>query len=106
VDPLKATAATFVCLVLFWLAFRLTHRLVDMAIAGGYAEESRRLAEERLLPAEAAAQDGDGAVPNASAIRATSASLAVNRDQSSSAAMGAQSASTSSISIVQGAPAK
>lgn len=99
VDPLKAAAATAVCLVLFWLAFRLTRRLVDMAIAGGYAEEQRRLAEEE-------AQAAEGAVPQASAICATAASLAANSDQSSAAAIGAQSASTSSISIVQGSPAK
>ena len=29
-DPLKAAAATFVCLALFWLAFRLTRRLVEL----------------------------------------------------------------------------
>lgn len=33
-DPLKAAAATLLCLALFWLAFRLTRRLVDLAIAG------------------------------------------------------------------------
>lgn len=98
-DPLKAAAATLVCLALFWLAFRLTRRLVDLAIAGGYAEERRRLAEE-------AAQGDAGAVPQASAIRATPASLASNRDQSSAAAMGAHNPSTSSISRVQGSPAK
>ncbi|SFL41101.1 hypothetical protein [Methylobacterium pseudosasicola] len=74
-DPLKAAAATAVCLVLFWLAFRLTRRLVDMAIAGGYAEERRRLAEEE---AEATAD----AVPQASARRATPASLAAKGDPS------------------------
>ncbi|SDN77633.1 hypothetical protein SAMN05216360_11160 [Methylobacterium phyllostachyos] len=100
VDPLKAAAATLLCLALFWLAFRLTRRLVDLAIAGGYAEERRRLAEEEAAQAEA------GAVPQASAIRATSASLASNRDQSSAAAIGAHSPSTSSISRVQGAAAK
>ena len=99
-DPLKAAAATAVCLVLFWLAFRLTRRLVDMAIAGGYAEERRRLADEEAQAAAA------GDVPQASAICATAASLAVNSDQSSASAIGAQSASTSSISIVQGSPAK
>jgi hypothetical protein len=99
VDPLKAAAATFVCLALFWLAFRLTRRLVDLAIAGGYAEERRRLAEE-------AAQADAGAVPQASAIRATASSLAANWDQSSAAAIGAHNASTSSIRSVQGASAK
>ena len=102
-DPLKAAAATFVCLALFWLAFRLTRRLVDLAIAGGYAEERRRLAEEA---AQAEAEVEAGAVPQASAIRATASSLAANRDQSSDAAIGAHNASTSSISRVQGAPAK
>jgi len=101
VDPLKAAAATLLCLALFWLAFRLTRRLVDLAIAGGYAEERRRLAEE-AAQAEAEA----GAVPQASAIRAMSASLATNRDQSSAAAIGAHNPSTSSISRVQGAAAK
>ncbi len=71
-----------------------------MAIAGGYAEERRRLADEEAQAAAA------GDVPQASAICATAASLAVNSDQSSALAIGAQSASTSSISIVQGAPAK
>lgn len=98
-DPLKAAAATLLCLALFWLAFRLTRRLVDLAIAGGYAEERQRLAEE-------AAQAEAGVVPQASAIRATPASLASNRDQSSTAAIGAHNASTSSIRSVQGAPAK
>jgi hypothetical protein len=98
VDPLKAAAATLLCLALFWLAFRLTRRLVDLAIAGGYAEERRRLAEEEAAQAEA--------VPQASAIRAISASLASNRDQSSASAIGAHSPSTSSISRVQGAAAK
>lgn len=98
-DPLKAAAATLLCLALFWLAFRLTRRLVDLAIAGGYAEERQRLAEE-------AAQAEAGVVPQASAIRATPASLASNRDQSSAAAIGAHNASTSSIRSVQGAPAK
>ncbi len=102
VDPLKAAAATLLCLALFWLAFRLTRRLVDLAIAGGYAEERRRLAEEEAAQAETEA----GAVPQASAIRASAASLASNRDQSSAAAIGAHSASTSSISRVQGAAAK
>lgn len=101
-DPLKAAAATLLCLALFWLAFRLTRRLVDLAIAGGYAEERRRLAEEEAAQVETEA----GAVPQASAIRATSASLASNRDQSSAAAIGAHSPSTSSISRVQGAAAK
>lgn len=100
VDPLKAAAATLLCLALFWLAFRLTRRLVDLAIAGGYAEERRRLAEEEAAQAEA------GAVPQASAIRATPASFAANRDQSSAAAIGAHNASTSSIRSVQGASAK
>jgi len=99
-DPLKAAAATLLCLALFWLAFRLTRRLVDLAIAGGYAEERRRLAEEEAAQAEA------GAVPQASAIRATPASFAANRDQSSAAAIGAHNASTSSIRSVQGASAK
>ncbi|MEE7502901.1 hypothetical protein MMR14E_05800 [Methylobacterium mesophilicum] len=98
-DPLKAAAATLLCLALFWLAFRLTRRLVDLAIAGGYAEERRRLAEE-------AAQAEAGAVPQASAIRAIPASLDSNRDQSSAAAIGAHNASTSSIRSVQGASAK
>lgn len=98
-DPLKAAAATLLCLALFWLAFRLTRRLVDLAIAG-YAEERRRLAEEEAAQAEA------GAVPQASAIRATPASFAANRDQSSAAAIGAHNASTSSIRSVQGASAK
>ncbi|GJE51405.1 hypothetical protein GOFOIKOB_4463 [Methylobacterium tardum] len=98
-DPLKAAAATLLCLALFWLAFRLTRRLVDLAIAGGYAEERQRLADE-------AAQIEAGAVPQASAIRATAASLASNKDQSSAAAIGAHRASTSSISRVQGAAAK
>jgi hypothetical protein len=101
VDPLKAAAATLLCLALFWLAFRLTRRLVDLAIAGGYAEERRRLAEEA-----AQAETEAGAVPQASAIRAIPASLAANRDQSSASAIGAHSASTSSISRVQGAAAK
>jgi len=78
VDPLKAAAATAVCLVLFWLAFRLTRRLVDMAIAGGYAEERRRLAEEE-------AQAASDAVPQAASGDEATASLA---------------------GIVQGAPAK
>lgn len=104
VDPLKAAAATLLCLALFWLAFRLTRRLVDLAIAGGYAEERRRLAEEEAAQAEAEAEAG--AVPQASAIRAIPASLASNMDQSSASAIGAHSASTSSISRVQGAAAK
>ena len=99
-DPLKAAAATLFCLALFWLAFRLTRRLVDLAIAGGYAEERRLLAEE-ATQAEAA-----GAVPQTSAIRATPASLALNSDQSSASAIGAHNPSTSSISSVQGAAAK
>ena len=98
-DPLKAAAATLLCLALFWLAFRLTRRLVDLVIAGGYAEERRRLAEE-------AAQAEAGAVPQASAIRAAASSLSANSDQSSVAAIGAHRLSTSSISRVQGAPAK
>ncbi|MCJ2126723.1 hypothetical protein [Methylobacterium sp. J-077] len=88
-DPLKASAATAVCLVLFWLAFRLTRRLVDMAIAGGYAEERRRLAEEE-------AQAASDAVPQVSALRATAASLGANDDPPAASAIG----------IVQGAPAK
>ncbi|MCJ2096591.1 hypothetical protein MKK67_29395 [Methylobacterium sp. J-072] len=88
-DPLKAAAATAVCLVLFWLAFRLTRRLVDMAIAGGYAEERRRLAEEE-------AQAALDAVPQASVTCATPASLGANGDPPS----------VSAIGIVQGAPAK
>ncbi|MDP4005850.1 hypothetical protein [Methylobacterium sp. NEAU K] len=82
-DPLKAAAATIVCLALFWLAFRLTRRLVDMAIAGGYAEERRRLAEE--------AQDPSGAAPQASAICATAPSSAARSDPS-----------PASVSIAQG----
>jgi hypothetical protein len=99
VDPLKAAAATLLCLALFWLAFRLTRRLVDLAIAGGYAEERRRLADE-------AAQGEAGAVPQASAIRATASSVPANGDPSSPAAIGAHRPSTSAISRVQGAPAK
>ena len=98
-DPLKAAAATAFCLVLFWLAYRLTRRLVDLAIAEGHAE-ARRLAEAIVV------QDAAGAVPHASAMSATAASLSSNADQSSARAIGAHSASTSSISIVQGAPAK
>ncbi len=94
-DPLKAAAATLLCLALFWLAFRLTRRLVDLVIAGGYAEERRRLAEE-AAQAEAEVE----------AIRATPASLAANGDRSSAAAIGAHNPSTSSISRVQGAAAK
>jgi hypothetical protein len=103
VDPLKAAAAAAFCLVLFVLALRLTRRLMDLAIAAGHAEERRRAAEE----AEAACPPhAAGAVPNASAIRPIAASLASNADQSSACAIGAHSASTSSISIVQGSPAK
>ena len=80
-DPLKAAAATLLCLALFWLAFRLTRRLVDMAIAGGYAEERRRLAEE-------AAQAEAGAVPQPSAIQATT-NLGASRGSASAAATGA-----------------
>lgn len=98
-DPLKAAAAAAFCLVLFWLAYRLTRRLVDLAIAQGHAQE-RRLAEETAV------QDAAGAVPHACAISATAASLSSNADQSSARAIGAQRASTSSIGIVQGAPAK
>ena len=54
-DPFKAAAATAVCLVLFWLAFRLTRRLVDMAIAAGHVEERRRLAEEAEAEQQASA---------------------------------------------------
>lgn len=100
-DPLKAAAAAAFCLILFVLAYRLTRRLVDVAIAQGHAEERRRLAEEA-----AEAQGAAGAVPQASAISATAASLASNADQSSRSAIGAQRASTSSISIVHGAPVK
>ena len=88
-DPLKAAAATAVCLVLFWLAFRLTRRLVDMAIAGGYAEERRRLAEEE-------AQAAAGAEPHAAANGGSTMGLAGNGDPST----------TSAIGIVQGASAK
>ena len=83
-DPLKAAAAAAFCLVLFWLAHRLTRRLVDGAIAQGHVEERRRLAEE------IAARDPAGAVPQASA----------TGDAASS------SSSTASIGIVQGVPAK
>ena len=63
-DPLKAAAATLFCLALFWLAFRLTRRLVDLAIAGGYAEERRLLAEEAAqAEAEAAGVTGSVADP-------------------------------------------
>ena len=106
-DPLKAAAATLLCLALFWLAFRLTRRLVDLAIAGGYAEERRRLAQEAVQEAiQAAAQAEADAVPQASAIVAIAASLAANRDQSSAAAIGAHNPSTSSINSVQGAAAQ
>lgn len=81
-DPLKAAAATLLCLALFWLAFRLTRRLVDLAIAGGYAEERRRLAEEEAAQAETEA----GAVPQASAIRAAPVSSVPDRDQLPAAA--------------------
>ena len=81
-DPLKAAAATLLCLALFWLAFRLTRRLVDMAIAGGYAEERRRLAEE-------AAKAEAGAVPQPSAIQATTTNLGASRGSASAAATGA-----------------
>ncbi|MCJ2137734.1 hypothetical protein MKK69_27440 [Methylobacterium sp. J-026] len=90
-DPLKAAAATAVCLALFWLAFRLTRRLVDLVIAGGYAEERRRLAEE-------AAQEA--------AIRTTAANSAANQDPSSAAGIGVPNAVTSSIKGGQGAPAE
>ncbi len=90
-DPLKAAAATAVCLALFWLAFRLTRRLVDLVIAGGYAEERRRLAEE-------AAEEA--------AIRTAAANAALNSDEPPAAEIDAPSASTSPISAVQGAPAK
>jgi hypothetical protein len=101
VDPLKAAAATLLCLALFWLAFRLTRRLVDLVIAGGYAEERRRLAEEA-----AQAESEVEAVPQTAAIRTTSAGLAANGDRSSAAAIGVHNPSTSSISRVQGAAAK
>ncbi|MDP4021736.1 hypothetical protein Q8W71_03785 [Methylobacterium sp. NEAU 140] len=44
-DPLKAAAAVVFCLVLFVLAFRLTRRLMDLAIDAGHAEARRRAAE-------------------------------------------------------------
>ena len=46
VNSFRAAAAAAFCLVLFWLAYRATRRLVDLAIARGHAEEQRRLAEE------------------------------------------------------------
>ena len=45
-NPFRAAATAAFCLILFWLAYRLTRRLVDLAIARGHAEERRRLAEE------------------------------------------------------------
>lgn len=51
-DPLKALAATVFCLVLFGLVFRLTRRLMEMAIAAGHAE-ARRRADEEAVSAEA-----------------------------------------------------
>ena len=100
-DPLKAAAATLLCLALFWLAFRLTRRLVDLVIAGGYAEERRRL-EEEAAQAEFEAES----VPQAAAIRVTAASLAADGEPSSAAAIGVHNPSTSSISRVQGAAAQ
>ena len=87
-DPLKAAAATAVCLALFWLAFRLTRQLVDLVIAGGYAEERLRLAEEAVQEA---------------ALGATAAHAASTRDEPSA---GAQSTATAAIDRVQSAPAK
>ena len=70
--------------------------------------EAAHVAQNRAAAAKAleAAQAEAGAVPQASAIRATPASFAANRDQSSAAAIGAHNASTSSIRSVQGASAK
>lgn len=59
-DPLKALAATVFCLVLFGLVFRLTRRLMEMAIAAGHAEVRRR-AEEEALTADAARPGADPA---------------------------------------------
>lgn len=59
-DPLKALAATVFCLVLFGLIFRLTRRLMEMAIAAGHAE-ARRRAEEEALTADAAPPGADPA---------------------------------------------
>ncbi|WP_267361152.1 MULTISPECIES: hypothetical protein [unclassified Methylobacterium] len=100
-DPLKAAAATLLCLALFWLAFRLTRRLVDLVIAGGYAEERRRL-EEEAAQAESEAES----LPQAAAIRVTAASLAADGEPSSAAAIGVHNPATSSISRVQGAAAQ
>lgn len=52
-DPLKAGVALLVCLLLFWLIYRLTLRMVDLGIAAGHAEERRRLEAEAAADAEA-----------------------------------------------------
>lgn len=95
-DPLKAAAATLACLALFWLAFRLTRRLVDLAIAGGYAEERLRLAAE-------AAQDGAVPVPAAPGLRDVPPRAAASRDAPSAGAIGPRTPAAPPAGAVQGA---
>lgn len=56
-SPLKLAAALAACALLFWVGLRLARRVVDLGIAAGYAEESRRLAAE--AEAERRAAEGD-----------------------------------------------
>lgn len=45
-SPVKIAAALAVCVLLFWLAFRITRVMVDLGIAAGHAEVRRREDEE------------------------------------------------------------
>ncbi len=73
-DPLKAFAATLFCLVLFGLVFRLTRRLMEMAIAAGHAEAKRRQEAEDAVGAMASATE---AIPSPQVTPAAHAAGAV-----------------------------
>ncbi len=72
-DPLKAFAATLFCLALFGLVFRLTRRLMEMAIAAGHAEAKRRQEAEDAAEAITSAAEAIPSPPVTPAVYAAGA---------------------------------